>query len=80
MATRNFEAERRRQEESEAYVKLRAWIAQKDNSEYWPAQAYLTGLETKIDEQAKQIEEYRKFFATLDSFLPRRFSIHDVIG
>jgi hypothetical protein len=40
----------------------------------------LVDLESKLQQQEKQIDEYRSFFSLMRKLLPREPSIHDVIG
>jgi hypothetical protein len=73
------EAERLRNQK-ESYEKLKAFIKTKEGSEFLLASFHITSLEREMKEQQKELEKYQKFFATLQSFLPRQFSIHDPIG
>jgi septation ring formation regulator EzrA len=72
-------AEMQRNQE-ESFEKLKSFIKTQEGSEFLLASFHIQSLENEMEKQAKQIDEYRKFFATLQHFLPRQPSIHDVIG
>lgn len=74
----------RKKECADKYAELKNYITSKDESgklnEWFLAHEHIVYLETQLEEQKKQIEEYRSFFSLLRKLLPRVPSIHDVIG
>ena len=74
----------RKKECADKYDELKKHITSKDESgklnEWFLAHEHIVELESKLQEQEKQIEEYRSFFSLLRKLLPRVPSIHDVIG
>ena len=79
----HFAAERNRKI-NEAYDKLKEEISTPGEDGKLPEQLLalekLKEMESTIESQQKRIEEYQKFFNMLDSFLPHRPSVHDIIG
>jgi hypothetical protein len=65
----------------EAFDELMEFLETEDGKKALPnwvdLMRYLNDKEVKIKEQDKVIKEYRDFFSTLSSLLPRQFSIHD---
>lgn len=47
---------------------------------WFDAYRHMIGMESEIREQAEKIEKYEKFFGMLSTLLPKKSSIHDVIG
>lgn len=66
--------------QKESFEKLKAFIKTQEGSEFLLASFHIQSLENELERQEKKLSEYHKFFATLQSFLPRQSSIHDVIG
>ena len=84
MAYYDHEAAMRKKECADKYDELKKHITSKDENgklnEWFLAHEHIVELESKLQEQEKQIEEYRSFFSLLRKLLPRVPSIHDVIG
>ena len=74
----------RKKECADKYDELKKHITSKDESgkmnEWFLAHEHIVYLESKLQQQEKQIEEYRSFFSLMRKLLPRVSSIHDVIG
>lgn len=74
----------RKKECADKYAELKKHITSKDESgklnEWFLAHEHIVELESKLQEQEKQIEEYRSFFSLLRKLLPRVSSIHDAIS
>ena len=74
----------RKKECADKYDELKKHITSKDENgklnEWFLAHKHMADLENKLQEQEKQIEEYRSFFSFMRKLLPRVPSIHDVIG
>lgn len=84
MAYYNHGAAMRKKECADKYAELKKHITSKDESgklnEWFLAHEHIVELESKLQEQEKQIEEYRSFFSLMRKLLPRVPSIHNVIG
>jgi hypothetical protein len=67
----------------EAYEKMQGFLQSKKGKKEFPEWLdfvrYLNKQEVKIHKQAEEIESYKEFFGKLSSFLPRKFSVHDVL-
>ncbi len=74
----------RKKECADKYAELIKHITSKDENgklnEWFLAHEHIVDLESKLQQQEKQIEEYRSFFSLMRKLLPRVPSIHDVIG
>ena len=74
----------RKKECANKYAELKKHITSKDESgklnEWFLAHEHIVDLENELEEQKKQIEEYRSFFSLMWKLLPRVPSIYDVIG
>lgn len=77
-------AEMRKKECADKYAELKKQITSNDENgklnEWFLAHEHIVDLESKLQQQEKQIEEYRSFFSLMRKLLPRVPSIHDVIG
>lgn len=82
MAYFDHGAAARQKERADKYEDLKKQMSSKDGElkEWILAHQHIVGLENELEQSKKQIEEYRNFFSTLQSLLPRVHSIHDVIG
>jgi chromosome segregation ATPase len=84
MAYYDHGAAMRKKECADKYAELKKYITSKDKSgklnEWFLAHEHIVDLESKLQEQEKQIEEYRSFFSLMRKLLPRVTSILDVIG
>jgi len=84
MAYRDIAAENRMLEQEKNFQELKEWLRSKDENQnlndFVLAGIHIAGMEIELDKLKKQVEEYRKFFQQLDNFLPRRSSVHDIIG
>lgn len=84
MAYYDSEAAMRKKKCNDKYVELKKHITSKDENgklnEWFLAHEHIVTLESKLQQQEKQIEEYRSFFSLMQKLLPRVSSIHDIIG
>lgn len=84
MAYYDSEAAMRKKECNDKYVELKKHITSKDKSgklnEWYLAHEHIVALESKLQQQEKQISEYRSFFSLMQKLLPSVSSINDVIG
>ena len=84
MAYYDHVASMRKKECADKYAELKKHITSKDEigklNEWFLAHEHIVDLENQLEEQKKQIEEYRSFFSLLRKLLPTVSSIHDVIG
>lgn len=84
MAYYDYGEAMRKKECADKYAELKKHITSKDESgklnEWFLAHEHIVELESKLQEQEKQIDEYRSFFSLMRKLLPRVLSIHDVIG
>ena len=84
MAYYDHGAAMRKKECADKYAELKKHIISKDENgklnEWFLAHKHILDLENQLEEQKKQIEEYRSFFSLMRKLLPRVPSIHDVIG
>jgi hypothetical protein len=84
MAYYDHVAAMKKKECVDKYTELKKYITSKDENgklnEWFLAHEHIVDLENKLEEQEKQIEEYRSFFSLMQKLLPRVPSIHDVIG
>jgi hypothetical protein len=84
MAYYDHGAAMRKKECADKYAELKKHIISKDENgklnEWFLAHEHIVYLENKLQQQEKQIEEYRSFFSLMRNLLPRESSIHDVIG
>lgn len=64
----------------EEYEKLKENLRKSKNEDDEMLWKHIMKLEFEAERMKKEIEEYRKFFETLQKLLPRQSSIHDVIG
>lgn len=84
MAYYDHGAAMRKKECADKYDELKKHITSKDESgklnEWFLAHEHILDLESKLQQQETQIEEYRSFFSLMRKLLPRESSIHDVIG
>jgi chromosome segregation ATPase len=84
MAYYDHGAAMRKKECADKYAELKKHITSKDENgklnEWFLAHEHIVDLESKLQQQEKQIEEYRSFFSLMRKLLPRVSSINDVIG
>lgn len=80
MARRDYKADKlfeHKQECKRDYddhiIELKATTDGTDKSAYSNVLEHIDDQNKLIEEQAKQIEEYKKFFSTLNAFLPKPF-------
>ena len=70
--------------QEEAYVEFRKLLKTDEGRKIFPnwidLERYLMHEDAKIVKYETQIKEYREFFNTLSSLLPRKFSTSDRIG
>lgn len=70
--------------QEEAYTQFRIFLKTEKGREIFPnwldLERYLMHEDAKIVKYETQIKEYRDFFDTLSSLLPRQFSTSDRIG
>ena len=68
----------------EKYEELKKFITSSNKkgklSDWFPAHEHILSMENTIERQNKQIQEYRNFFSSLSLLMPRKSSIHDIIG
>lgn len=50
-----------------------------DSDAYYSLQE-IRAMQNTIKQQEEKLEKYNNFFSTLSSFLPKKSSIHDIIG
>ena len=74
----------REKAQEEAYVKFRQFLNTDEGRKiipYWvDLERYFRHEEGKMIKCETQIKEYRDFFSTLSSLLPRKFSTSDRLG
>ena len=74
----------RKKECADKYAELKKHITSKDENgklnEWFLAHEHIFDLESKIQQQENQIEEYRSFFSLMRKLLPKVSSIHNIIG
>jgi 4-hydroxyphenylpyruvate dioxygenase-like putative hemolysin len=74
----------RKKECANKYVELKNHITSKDKNgklnKWFLAYEHIIDLEKQLEQQKKQIEEYRVFFSLMRNLLPRESSISDVIN
>lgn len=63
----------------EEYEKLKENLRKSKNKEDEMLWKHIWMLEHESEKRKKKIEEYEKFFETLQKLLPRQSSIHDVL-
>ena len=84
MARIDYEKVAREKAQEEAYTEFRKFLKSDEGREifsHWEdLEYYLMHQEAKMVRYETQIKEYREFFNTLSSFLPRKFSTSDRIG
>lgn len=84
MAVFDWAKANREKEESEAYLKLKESLSKKDNegyiNEHFHALNHLHKMESTIERQENELNQYRSFFLQLRNFLPKEFSSTDIIG
>jgi len=77
-------ASMRKKECADKYAELKEHITSKNESgklnEWFLAHEHMVHLDSQLEQQKKQIEEYISFFSLMRKLLPREPSIHDVIG
>lgn len=61
------------------FEELKKFITLVENVEWTSALWHIEKLEKQIEEQEKEIKQYRNFFATLQNLMPKQFSIHDTL-
>ena len=77
MAYYDYAAAELKRKEQEAYDKFMEESC--DKEEYVHLRMFLIGREEKLKEQEEKLKTYEKFFETLSSLLPRRFTTSTVI-
>ena len=81
MAYFDHAAAEREAEQLKQYEEIKKLIYTADTlSEFKQAWYHMNKMELTIENQEKELEQYRKFFETLRGFLPRESSIYDIIG
>lgn len=73
------------QEEYERLKKFITSIEEKGKnkgkiSEWFLASEHINKMEHKMEKQEKRLQEYSSFFSSMSALLPRKHSIHDIIG
>jgi len=70
----------KKEEELKQYQEIKKLLHSADTfKEFKPALYHMEDMELMIEEQKKEIEHYKKFFAMLGELIPRQSSIYDVI-
>jgi hypothetical protein len=88
MAFYDHAAEAHRQRCQDKYEELKKFITSIEEkgknkgkvSEWFLAHEHVMQMEHTINKQQKRLEEYGSFFSSLSALLPRKSSIHDIIG
>ena len=84
MAQINYREVARQKAMKEAFDELQEFLKTKKGQKALPnwidLQMYFNEKENVIKKQEDKIKEYRNFFDTLSSLLPRKFSTSDRIG
>ncbi len=84
MAYYDQEVSMRQKECADKYAELKKHITSKDENgklnEWVLAHEHMVDLESKLEQQEKQINEYTNFFSLMQKLLPKVSSIHDVVG
>ena len=84
MARIDYAAIARRKAMDEAYAELQEFLKTKKGQKALPnwvhLQSYFLDQEKKIEDQEQKIKEYRNFFSTLSSLLPKKIGTNTLIG
>jgi hypothetical protein len=84
MAVYDWAKANREQEEEKAYVRFKESLSLKDKdgyvNEHYLVLNHLHRMEGLIEKQQKELNEYRSFFLALRNFLPKEFTVNDIIG
>lgn len=82
MAYYDHGAAMRKKERADKYIELKKQMSSRDGElkDWFLAHEHMVSLESELEQNKKKVEEYQKFFSSLQSLLPRVHSINDVIG
>lgn len=84
MAYLNRNAQWQDDARKENYEKLKALISSKDSNdkmnEFYQAYMHIAIMEHQLEQQKKEITQYRNFFANLSALLPHKFDENTIIG
>ena len=66
----------RRKKSKEEYEKLKSFICSKEEdnslSEFFLAYEHLRDMEIKLEQQEKELKEFKDFFKVMSKFLPKK--------